>query len=173
MMRCRSNAGWIRILLGVFIIAAVCLSALEMRADQEFALDETILGSDAAELTGEGAGFTASLEPAVLISEFMADNKRTQNDEDGESSDWIEIFNSSDVPVNLGGWHLTDDVLNPAQWPFPDLVLPEHGRLLVFASGKNKTNATERLHTNFRLSASGGYLALITPALEVSSDFSP
>src|SRR5258706_5202523 len=45
--------------------------------------------------------------------------------------------------------------------------------LLIFASGKNRTNDSTRLHTNFKLGAGGGYLALLDPSTSVISEFSP
>jgi len=57
---------------------------------------------------------------------------------------------------------------------FPDVTLAPDEILLVFASGKNRNNPSTRLHTNFRLSADGDYLALVAPDGEtVVSDFAP
>jgi hypothetical protein len=116
-----------------------------------------------------------SLKPAssVRISEFMADNRLTLKDEDGDFSDWIELSNSSDSPASLAGWFLTDDSTFLNQWRFPDVSIPGRGFLLVYASAKNKTNATARLHANFKLASGGGYLALVDSATTVVSEFAP
>jgi len=45
---------------------------------------------------------------------IMASNTSTLVDEDGESSDWIEIQNTSTNSVNLLNWALTDSAGNPA-----------------------------------------------------------
>ena len=84
----------------------------------------------------------------AMISE-LADNRRTLNDEDGDSSDWIEMFNAGDTAASLNGWFLTNSRTNLTQWRFPDVVLPPNGFLVVFASKKNRTDITGRLHTNF------------------------
>ena len=97
----------------------------------------------------------------VRISEFMASNVSGIQDEDGAFSDWIEIHNAGSNPVDLEGWHLTDNATTPAQWTFPATNLPAGGFLLVFASGKDR--AAPRLHANFSLSADGEYLALVRP----------
>ncbi|MDB4562949.1 lamin tail domain-containing protein, partial [Akkermansiaceae bacterium] len=47
-----------------------------------------------------------SLPAAPIISEFMASNSGTINDEDGDSSDWIEIHNPDASPVDLDGYRL-------------------------------------------------------------------
>jgi hypothetical protein len=111
--------------------------------------------------------------PGLIISEFLADNDGVNRDEDGDESDWIELFNASPLSVSLFGWALTDDATDLAKWRFPALTLPPGGRLLVFASEKNRTATTGRLHTNFKLSTTGEFLALVNPAGEVESAFAP
>lgn len=125
-----------------------------------------------------GGSWSYTLDPnaqgaSPQISEFMADNTRTLRDSDGDESDWIEIFNPSDQDVNLFRWGLTDDATNPTAWRFPNLTLTANSWLVVFASGKDRTNATAELHTNFKLSAAGEYLALTDPAGNVVSAFAP
>ncbi len=109
----------------------------------------------------------------VTISEFMAENDRTLNDEDGDSSDWIEIQNATAINANLAGWHLTDDPLNLRKWRFPNVSVPARGYLLLFASNKDRTNAAARLHTNFKLKSDGGYLAISNPDGTIISEFAP
>lgn len=105
----------------------------------------------------------------VLISEIMAVNNSGLKDKDGDFSDWIEIFNPASDPVNLSGWALTDNPGNPGKWKFPALSLPGNGYLVVFASEKNRSLAGQELHTNFKLSGSGEYLALMEPDLQTVS----
>lgn len=110
--------------------------------------------------------------PGVMISEFMADNDETLNDEDGDSSDWIELYNPTADTANLNGWYLTDSTNNLTKWRFPNVGLPAKGYLVVFASGKNRVNPTGRLHTNFKLeNDAGGYLALVDAGGQVVSEF--
>lgn len=111
--------------------------------------------------------------PGVLISEFLADNDQTLNDEDGDASDWIEIANTSEAAVSMAGWSLTDAPGSPAKWVFPSVTIPGRGYLVVFASGKDRRGAFGPLHTNFRLGREGGYLALVRPSGEIASEFSP
>ncbi len=111
--------------------------------------------------------------PGLIISEFMADNGGVIRDEDGDESDWIELFNSSGQSVSLFGWSLTDDPANLTKWRFPNLTLGAGNRLVVFASEKNRSATTGRLHTNFRLSNGGEFLALVNPSGEVESGFAP
>lgn len=107
--------------------------------------------------------FTAAAAQPV-ISEFMAENKSVLADQDGQFSDWIEVFNPGPGALDLGGYHLTDEPGFPAKWRFPaGVVVPAGGFKIVFASGKNRASATNELHTNFLLAKDGEYLALVAP----------
>ena len=101
--------------------------------------------------------------PDLTISEFMASNTQTVTDPDGNTSDWIEVLNATGSAVDLAGWHLTDNPSNLTKWTFPSHSLDHNGRLLVWASGKDRTASAADLHTNFKLSSSSEYLALVKP----------
>lgn len=110
--------------------------------------------------------------PGVIISEFMANNDRTLRDDEGDKSDWIEIFNAGEQTASLAGWKLTDNPTRPAKWTFPAVSLQPNGYLLVYASGKNHTNSTLPLHTNFKLANdAGSYLALANAGGQIVSVF--
>lgn len=109
----------------------------------------------------------------LLISEFMASNKKGITDEDGDHSDWIEIKNTATAAADLSGWSLTDELANPRKWLFPAVTIPANGQIVVFASGKDRAAAGQNLHTNFSLSVSGEYLALVRPDNTVATAFDP
>ncbi|HAB17609.1 MAG TPA: hypothetical protein DCE44_14290, partial [Verrucomicrobiales bacterium] len=110
----------------------------------------------------------------VILNEFLASNQRNLADRDGEFSDWIEIFNTGPAAVNLAGWSLTDDHAEPHKWTFPATNLNAGAYLLVFASGKDRTNAGVELHTSFSLNADGEYLALFPPESDIpATEFAP
>src|SRR5687768_3176841 len=100
----------------------------------------------------------------VVISEFLTSAEKATGllDEDGELQDWIELHNTGTTAVNLAGWSLTDDPEEPGLWTFPNVTLAAGARLVVFASGKDRTStaAGARLHTSFKLGNDGEYLAL-------------
>ena len=110
----------------------------------------------------------------LVISEFMASNTQTLADEDGDYSDWIEVFNAGLNPADLFNWCLTDDAGNLAKWRFPSTHLPPGRFLVVFASNKNRRTPGAPLHTNFKLAAEGEYLALVQPdGVTIASRFTP
>jgi hypothetical protein len=109
-----------------------------------------------------------------FISEIVAVGNDSFQDEDGDSPDWIEIYNPSDGVLNLAGYHLTDDSINPTKWTFPDHQIPAGSHLIVFASDKDRATAGSEFHSNFKLSGGGEYLALIEPnGTTITSEFTP
>ena len=124
-----------------------------------------------------------SLEPRqllaadLIITEFMADNSSTLQDEDGDFPDWVEIFNPTANDISLDGWHLSDDSSELDKWSFPNITLAAGNFLTVFASSKDRTTVGQPLHTNFRISSSGDYLALsktdgsMPGGFEIGSEF--
>jgi len=79
----------------------------------------------------------------VRLNEVMAANSATTADEDGDYSDWIELYNDGPVPVDLGGWGLSDNYSKPFKWLFPiGTQIGAGDYLLVWASGKLRTNVT-------------------------------
>ncbi|OJW17107.1 MAG: hypothetical protein BGO49_08155 [Planctomycetales bacterium 71-10] len=120
-----------------------------------------------------------ALEPRTLlaavpiISEIVASNGGGLKDQDGDRSDWIELYNAGDEAIDLAGWSLTDDPDLPHQWEVPATILGPGGFLVVFASDKDRRVAGAELHTNFKLGADGDYLALVRPDSTVASSFDP
>ena len=109
-----------------------------------------------------------------MISEFMASNDDTLQLGDGSSPDWIEIHNPGTTSVDLDGWHLTGGDDLATRWTFPaGVTLAPGAYLLVYATGKDLSDPSAAMHTNFKLSDQGEYLALTQPSGEVAQEFSP
>jgi hypothetical protein len=102
----------------------------------------------------------------VLVNEVMSSNGNTIADEDGDFSDWIELYNPGGEEIDLLGYTLTDDFEILDKWTFPEIVIPEKGYLLIFASDKNRVLVSENtyLHTNFKIDREGEHIYLINPA---------
>jgi len=109
----------------------------------------------------------------VRITEFMASNTQTLYDEDGETSDWIEIQNTSATTVSLLNWALSDTVGNPTKWLFPATNLASGNFMVVFASGNDRRVPGGPLHTNFKLDTEGEFLSLTAPDGTTATQLSP
>ena len=77
---------------------------------------------------------------SLVVNEFMASNGATLVDEDGHYEDWIELHNTGASTVRLDGYGLSDDRSVQRKWTFPDINIEPNGFLLVYASGKDRTD---------------------------------
>lgn len=135
----------------------------------------TVSSEAGADTCTKHAYITVETSP-VIINEFLALNEAGLEDEDGDCGDWIELFNPRSTPVNLSGWALTDNPDREDKWTFPDVTIDAGGYLVVFASGKDRKPVDGgNLHTNFRLSSAGEYLALFDNGnpRQAATEFAP
>ena len=72
----------------------------------------------------------------VFFSEISPTNANFK-DNDGNDPGWVEFYNSSDAPVSLKGFSLTDDLTNPRRWVFGNATVPAKSYMIVFLSGKD------------------------------------
>jgi hypothetical protein len=96
----------------------------------------------------------------MFINEVMASNASALSDEDGDFEDWIELYNAGSTSINLSGYGLSDDYADPFKWVLPDIVIQSGEFLLVWASGKNRNNPGQALHTNFSIDSGGEEIIL-------------
>ncbi len=106
-----------------------------------------------------------SPSPDLVINEFMAGNVTVRRDEFGEFDDWVEIYNRDASPAWLGDKYLSDDLLNPARWKLPDLVLDPGSFILVWVDGQNSQGPA---HADFRLDRSGEEIGIFESPLRNS-----
>ena len=109
-------------------------------------------------------------DPSIRINEFMASNGNSLDDDDGDASDWVEIFNEQSGTVNLNGWYLTDDPDELNKWQFPEVNIAPNGFIVLFASGKERGPGRRPLHANFQLGSTGESLLLVKPDGETIAD---
>ena len=60
----------------------------------------------------------AQLAAQILINEVLASNSSTNTDDEGDASDWLELYNAGTKPIDLHGFSLTDDAERPERWKF-------------------------------------------------------
>lgn len=104
-----------------------------------------------------GACVPASTSP-VRLNEVMPANKDSCADQAGEQDDWIELFNTSNVSLDLSGYSLTDDTSLPYQSVLPaGTVIPALGTLLFWADA---TPAQGKDHLTLSLKSEGEEVVL-------------
>ena len=106
----------------------------------------------------------------LYINEVMAKNGKTIMDDDGDYTDYIEIYNGYGYDIDLEGYHLSDREYKSSKWTFPSITIKAKEYLIVYASGKNKCNLETRVcHTDFKLSSLGEKVLLIDKSANIIS----
>jgi len=97
-------------------------------------------------------------EVRLFINELMPANEGAL-EVDGETPDWLELYNPGDADVPLAGFSLTDDLDDPQKTLLDDtLAVPAQGFLLLYADG-----GTGGQHLGFKLSGDGEAVGLFFP----------
>lgn len=102
----------------------------------------------------------------VVINEIMPSNSVTAADQNGEYNDWIELHNKSESVIDLSGYYLTDNDGKLTKWEIPEGTTIEGKGYRIFWADDDTTQ--NGLHTNFKLSAGGESVLLITPDLQIA-----
>lgn len=105
-----------------------------------------------------------------VINEVQYANKTTLYDCDGETPDWIEVYNPTQEAINLKGYQLNDEVDSESAWSFPDTVLAAQSYLLAYASGRTINSGTE-IHLPFKLGQLKDSVFLFSPEHELIDVF--
>ena len=132
-------------------------------------------GSDTWDYFGEGHatiptpgaenGSGAVPEAILFINEFLASNDSCYPDENGEFDDWIEIYNAGNIPADLGGLYITDDLGDLVMWQIPDTdpdlttIMPG-GYLILWADKEPEQGV---IHVDIKLDADGEEIGLVDP----------
>ncbi|MBN2215473.1 MAG: CotH kinase family protein [Bacteroidales bacterium] len=97
----------------------------------------------------------------IVINEFLASNSSVNADPDfHEYSDWLELYNSGSLSVNLKGYYVTDNLNNPVKWKIPvDTVIAPGEHVVIWTDGRNTG-----LHTGYKLARTGEEIGIFSPA---------
>ena len=101
----------------------------------------TSRGDDLPSPVSAGAPPTGA--PAIgslQLNELLASNRADRLDDEGQSSDWVEVHNSGHRPLRLGGYRLTNDLKDLDKWTFPNNRVPADGFHLVWMSGLDRVS---------------------------------
>jgi len=95
----------------------------------------------------------------LVINEFMASNNEDSGivDPNGQSEDWIELYNNSDVIIDLTHFYLSDNT-DPFKWQFPIGTTINPDEYLIIWGDKDEMELG--LHANFKISKQGGIITL-------------
>lgn len=110
----------------------------------------------------------APAQKSLVISEIMSNNVGSLTLPDDTTPDWIELYNTSDKPVSLNGYMISDNTKKPDKFVFKSGTVEAGGTLLVYASATDTdtiggTTTGGRIHLPFGISSSGEELILTAP----------
>ncbi len=88
---------------------------------------------------------------SLVISEIMTSNDGSYVDDEGNSHDWVEIYNGTDSDINLKNYGLSKDP-NSTEWFFDNVIIRSHDYLVINLTGETRNG----LFANFKLSSGGG-----------------
>ncbi len=83
-------------------------------------------------------------EDPVKINELMLNNNNGVVDEFGDHADWAELYNSSDQPVALKKYFLSDDEEELMKWELPDVELGAGEYIIIYLTKRDTDH-----HTSF------------------------
>ena len=101
----------------------------------------------------------------IVINEVCSSNLTLALDQDGENSDYIELYNPSFTSVSLEGWYLTDQEESGEESRLCEMTIAPRSYLLLFANGDAGEEVDEETgescyYLGFRLKESGETLTL-------------
>jgi hypothetical protein len=99
----------------------------------------------------------------LIINEFLASNDSCCPDDSKDYDDWVELYNDTSDPIDIGGMYFTDtpDDDNPYQIPNTDptiTTIPSKGYLIIWCDDDQEQGV---LHVSKKLKAKGESVILI------------
>ncbi len=148
---------------GKNVLAIQAHNAVVDPADNKFELSPTfrvnaslVLADPTATILGSGkqwSYFIGNTEPSggiidpVLLGGGLAFDAEVAGDfEDLDKfSDWVELHNTSEDPVDISDWSLSDNPSRSSKWQFPEgTIIPGTGYLLVLCDDREEVNGLTR-----------------------------
>ena len=91
--------------------------------------------------------FSSIASQTIQINEVVSSNQNTFYDEDGDTPDWIELYNPSPNSISIYNWGLSDETGDLFKWRIPNITLDSEQYLLIMASDKDRINIVAQWET--------------------------
>lgn len=101
----------------------------------------------------------------VRINEVSAANSIYVNDY-FKKNDWIELYNTTDEPIDIKGMYISDNIKKPEKYQVPtddenlNTIIPAHGYKVIWCDKLD--NIGTDIHTSFKLASEGGDIVITT-----------
>ena len=96
--------------------------------------------------------YSAEAANHVVINEICSSNFSVIRDENGNYSDYVELYNPAMVPVSMTGASLSDSKGDLNKCILDTIIIPARGRVIVWLDGSGGTAVG---HASFKLSRKG------------------
>ena len=103
--------------------------------------------------------------PDLYINELQSSNLATVQDNMGDYDDWFEIYNPNSFEVDIAGYFVSDDTMDPMKDRInigsSSTIIPAGGYLIIWADEQGEQGET---HVNFKLNSNGEAVLLTDPS---------
>ena len=100
----------------------------------------------------------------VRINEVSGSND-SYVDEYFKKGDWVELYNTTDQPIDVEGMYLSDNASKPTKYQITkgntkaQTIIPAKGHLIIWCD--KRTTTDNGLHASFKIDGDGGQLTLM------------
>ena len=106
----------------------------------------------------------ANTSLGLIINEFLASNDNCCPDPSGDFDDWVELYNDSQDPIDIGGMYFTDTIGDDDPYQIPNTdptstTVQPGGYILIWCDDDQEQGP---LHVSNKLSKSGESIVLIS-----------
>lgn len=96
--------------------------------------------------------YSSSAGDDIVINEVCSNNFSLIADDNGNYSDYVELYNPAPVPVSLTGFSLSDGKNELNKCPLDSMMIPAKGHVLIWVDG---TDSGMIGHASFKISSGG------------------
>ena len=100
----------------------------------------------------------------LIINEFLASNDNCCSDSFGDYDDWVELYNDTQDPIDIGGMYFSDTPNDDNPYRIPDTdpsitTIPSKGYLIIWCDDDQEQGL---LHVSKKLSKGGESIILLS-----------
>ena len=67
----------------------------------------------------------------LIINEVCSSNKESYIDNNGDSPDWIELYNNTSLAISLEGYYISDNLDYSYKWEMPNVIIGAGEYLII------------------------------------------
>lgn len=108
--------------------------------------------------------YSAEASNHIVINEICSNNFSVICDDNGNYSDYVELYNPAKVPVSLSGFSLSDNKNELDKCSLESMIIPAKGYMIIWLDGADNDMVG---HASFKISQYGESIYLANKAGEI------